>query len=84
MYRATAFGDAPNLGQTIIALDPSISSGGAFAERMAVIAAAMDAEEGVRLPGSRRLANRRRARAEGLGVPANLYAEILEAAGRTA
>ena len=78
-----AEGEAPNLGQTIIAIDPGISSGGAFAERMAVIAAAMDAEEGVRLPGSRRLANRRRARAEGLGLPANLYAEILEVAGKS-
>jgi (2R)-3-sulfolactate dehydrogenase (NADP+) len=74
-----AEGEAPNLGQTIIAIDPGISSAGAFGERMAVIAAAMDAEEGVRLPGSSRLANRRRARAEGLFLPENLYAEILEA-----
>ena len=77
-----AEGDAPNLGQTIIAIDPRLSSDGAFAERMAVIAAAIDDEEGVRLPGSRRLENRRRAHAEGLTLPAHLYGEILKIAGR--
>jgi (2R)-3-sulfolactate dehydrogenase (NADP+) len=43
---------------------------------MATLAAAMAEEPEVRLPGSRRLAARARARAEGLAVPPALLAEI--------
>jgi (2R)-3-sulfolactate dehydrogenase (NADP+) len=36
----------------------------------------MAAEPGARLPGTRRLANRKRAAAEGVAIPPALHAEI--------
>jgi (2R)-3-sulfolactate dehydrogenase (NADP+) len=71
-----AEGEAPNLGHTLIAIDPERLSGGAFMSRMGVLLAAMGAEDGVRLPGLSRLASRRKAAAEGLIVPAGLYGQI--------
>ena len=69
-------GGAPNLGHSIIALDPERLSGGSFMTRMAVLLGAMDAEDGVRLPGLTRLTNRRASAEHGLSIPAKLYAEI--------
>ena len=47
-------GGPPNTGQCFIAVDPGSLSGGAFADRAAALAKAITAEEGARLPGSRR------------------------------
>ena len=77
-----AEGDAPNLGHSFIALDPERLSGGAFLARMGVLLAAMEAEEGVRLPGVSRLERRRTAAAEGVSIPAKLHAEISALANR--
>ena len=74
-------GEPPNLGHSIIALDPERLSGGAFLSRMAVLMEAMEAEEGVRPPGASRLANRRKAAVQGLCIPASLYAQIKALAG---
>lgn len=80
-FEATSFfdgaGDAPNVGQVLIAIDPDRVSAGAFAERLAVLVEAMQAEPGVRLPGTSRLESRRRADAEGLVVPTMLYETIV-------
>jgi (2R)-3-sulfolactate dehydrogenase (NADP+) len=71
-----AKGSPPGTGQLIIALDP-IALGGADAlGRCAALAAAIEAQPGARLPGSRRIALRRRAEAEGLAVADALLAEI--------
>ena len=43
---------------------------------MATLLAAIAAEPDARLPGTRRLANRARAAADGLVIPAALHAEI--------
>ena len=79
-WEASSFFDAegapPDMGHLFITIDPGPTSGGAFASRMATLAAAMAEEPEVRLPGSRRLAARARARAEGLAVPPALLAEI--------
>ena len=79
-WEASSFFDAegapPDMGHLFIAIDPGPTSGGAFASRMATLAAAMAAEPEVRLPGSRRLAARSRARTEGITVPPALLAEI--------
>jgi (2R)-3-sulfolactate dehydrogenase (NADP+) len=79
-WEASSFFDAegapPDMGHLFIAIDPGPTSGGAFASRMATLAAAMAEEPEVRLPGSRRLAARERARTEGLVVPPALLAEI--------
>ena len=69
-------GDAPNLGQILIAIDPGPASRNQFARRMQTLLEVIAAEDDVRLPGSSRLANRERARERGLDIPAPLYAEI--------
>jgi (2R)-3-sulfolactate dehydrogenase (NADP+) len=64
------------MGHVLIALDAGQLSTGAYDARMATLLAAIAAEPEARLPGTRRLANRARAAAEGLVVPAALHAEI--------
>jgi (2R)-3-sulfolactate dehydrogenase (NADP+) len=79
-WEASSFFDAqgspPDMGHLLIALDPAKFSGGAFPARMQTLCAAMASEPGVRLPGSRRLESRERARRDGLLVDAELLAEI--------
>ena len=72
-------GAAPDLGQTLLALDPQALSGGGFGARMADLAAAV-AEDGARLPGDRRLEARLRADARGLAAPEALHDEIRDLA----
>ena len=74
-------GEAPNLGHTLIAIDPEQLSGGMFMTRMAVLLRAMDAEDGVRQPGLTRLQNRAVAAEHGLSIPENLVAQIRALAG---
>ena len=69
-------GGPPDMGQTLLALDPDALSGGRFLERMGVLLGAMGEEPDVRLPGLKRLEARRRAAAEGLVVPPALYDQI--------
>jgi (2R)-3-sulfolactate dehydrogenase (NADP+) len=70
----TAEGPPPRVGQLLLAIDPGALSGGAFAERLETLLAAMLAQPGVRLPGTRRLANR--AKASAVAVEPILLAEI--------
>lgn len=72
----TADGPAPNLGQVILALDPQAVSGGAFLERMGVLAQVIEETEGARLPGAARLEKRKAVRENGLSIPESLYREI--------
>jgi len=79
-FEASSFfveeGNRPGIGQAFIVIDPGPLSGatggtdgsGYFA-RVEVLVAEMLKDEGVRLPGARREALRRRAEAEGLDVP---------------
>ncbi|MFY9293661.1 MAG: Ldh family oxidoreductase, partial [Methylorubrum rhodinum] len=70
-----ADGDPPGTGQLIVALDAAaLSPDGP--ERFAALAASIEAQDGARLPGARRLALRRRAAAEGLDLPDALLTEI--------
>ncbi|MCJ2084840.1 Ldh family oxidoreductase [Methylobacterium sp. E-005] len=69
-----AAGDPPGTGQLIIALDAAALSPDA-PERFAVLAGAIEGQDGARLPGGRRLALRRAAEA-GLDVADTLVAEI--------
>ncbi|MEX0853244.1 MAG: Ldh family oxidoreductase [Bauldia sp.] len=71
-----AAGPPPGTGQLIIALDPDAFGGEAVVSRFGVLAAAVESEPGARLPGSRRLAARAKAHAEGLTVSTRLRAEI--------
>lgn len=72
----TAEGDSPGVGQLVVAMDPEFLSGGLFEERLETLIAAMLDQDGVRLPGSRRLEARANAEANGLEVPRPLYDKL--------
>ena len=69
-------GGPPKTGQFFIAIDPGASSGGVFEERLSRLAEAIRAQEGARVPGTRRRAARERAALEGIAVDAALLARI--------
>lgn len=75
-------GAPPDLGQSVIALDPGPISGGAFTARMSMLAGIYDSLEGARMPGSRRVAARKKAEAEGLHVKTALLEQIERIAGK--
>lgn len=72
-------GDPPGTGQLIVAFDPTAFSAGA-PERFAVLAEAIEAQDGARLPGARRVALRRAAETDGLTVSDGVLADLLEQA----
>ena len=72
-FEASSFfvdeGNRPGLGQAFIVIDPGALAGSdGFFDRIEVLLAEMLKDDGVRLPGARREALRRRAEAEGLEV----------------
>jgi len=69
-----AEGPPPGTGQLIITLDPAAFGG--TAERFGALIAAIETQAGARVPGSRRLALRRKAAREGLVVSDALLNEI--------
>jgi (2R)-3-sulfolactate dehydrogenase (NADP+) len=69
-------GDPPNMGHVLVAIDAARLSAGAYEARMATLLEAIAAEPDARLPGTRRLASRARAAAQGVAIPAALHAEI--------
>ena len=72
-----AEGQPPGVGQLIIAIDADAFAGReAFLDRLAVLARTIEADTSARLPGSRRLAAREKARREGVAVDAGLLAEV--------
>jgi (2R)-3-sulfolactate dehydrogenase (NADP+) len=71
-----AKGAPPGTGHLIVAFDPVAFGGSGVLDRFAVLAAAIEAQTGARLPGARRLALREKAKAEGLSVSDGLLAEI--------
>lgn len=79
-WEATSFfdaeGKAPDMGHVLLAIDPGPPSAGTFGARMQSLAAAMARDPAVRLPGSRRLAQRERSASEGVSIDAALHAEI--------
>lgn len=78
---ASSFGDntggPPRTGQCFIAIDPGPLAGPEAFERLARLFGAIEAQEGARLPGSRRLANRARIGAEGVRIGEALHAKLL-------
>jgi (2R)-3-sulfolactate dehydrogenase (NADP+) len=78
-FEASSFfvdeGNRPRIGQAFIVIDPGALAGReAFLERIEVLLAEMQRDEGVRLPGARREALRRRAETDGIDVPDALWA----------
>ena len=72
-FEASSFfvdeGNRPRIGQAFIVIDPGALAGSAqYLDRIEVLVAEMLKDEGVRLPGARREALRRKAEAEGIEV----------------
>ena len=71
-FEASSFfvdeGNRPGIGQTFVLIDPRALAGEGYFARIEVLLAEMLKDDGVRLPGARREALRRRAEAEGLVV----------------
>ena len=70
-----AEGPPSGTGQLILAFDPAAFGGDAPA-RFGLLAQAIEAQPGARLPGMRRLKARAKAKAEGLTISESLLAEI--------
>jgi (2R)-3-sulfolactate dehydrogenase (NADP+) len=70
-----AKGPPPGTGQLLIAFDP-VGFGGDAISRFAFLVSSVEEQAGARLPGTRRIAARRKAAAEGLTIADALLAEI--------
>jgi (2R)-3-sulfolactate dehydrogenase (NADP+) len=70
-----AQGPPPGTGQLIIVVDPGALGGGALA-RFGLLADAIEAQPGARLPGMRRLKARKKARSDGVTISDALMKEI--------
>ncbi len=80
-FEASSFfvneGNRPRIGQAFIVVDPGALAGSAhYLDRVEVLVAEMLKDEGVRLPGARREALRRKAEAEGIEVPESMLATL--------
>ncbi|MGB8859449.1 MAG: Ldh family oxidoreductase [Ilumatobacteraceae bacterium] len=79
-FEAAGFGGTvggpPDVGQVIIAIDPSATMGDAFLQRLETEFTALAGEEGARLPGARRLAARAHTTLHGVQVPETLMATL--------
>ena len=78
-FEATSFfvdeGNQPGLGQLFILIDPDALAGAAaYFDRIEVLVSEMSVDDGVRLPGERREALRRRAQSDGIEVADNVLA----------
>lgn len=70
-------GNKPRIGHAFLAIDPGALAGHErYFERVEAVVSAMLADEGVRLPGARRFASEKRARAEGIEIAVDLLAKI--------
>ena len=69
-------GGPPKTGQCFLALDPNAYSGPAFNERITALTEAINSQEGARLPGARRMENRKRIDIEGVHVSDSLLEKI--------
>jgi (2R)-3-sulfolactate dehydrogenase (NADP+) len=70
-------GNTPRIGQAFLAIDPGALAGRErYFERIETVVTTMLADEGVRLPGSKRFASARRAAEQGIDVPDDLLAKI--------
>ena len=85
-FEASSFfvdeGNRPGIGQAFLLIDPGALAGsdGYFA-RLEVLLAEALSDDGVRLPGARRLALERKARAGGLEVPDAVLQSLRQLAG---
>jgi len=77
-----AEGNRPRIGQAFLVIDPDALAGRrVYLERVETLVARMLADEGVRLPGTRREALAENAQVSGIAVPDALYERIRTLAG---
>ena len=70
-------GNKPRIGHAFLAIDPGALTGmERYFERVETVVTTMLADEGVRLPGSRRFAAEKKLRAEGIDIADDLLAKI--------
>lgn len=69
-------GGPPRTGQLFIAIDPTATAGGQFADRIIVLTDAMRSQPGVRVPGDGRRSAREIAKTEGVAVSNATLAKI--------
>lgn len=72
----TAQGEPPAVGQFLVAIDPGVFSGDAFADRLETLVGAILEQQGTRLPGARRLALRADSARDGVVISTALYDEL--------
>lgn len=80
-FEASSFfvdeGNRPRIGQAFIVVDPGALAGrDAYLDRVEVLVAEMLQDDGVRLPGARREALRRKAQSDGLAVADAMLASL--------
>ena len=75
-------GGSPRTGQFFIAIDPSAFAGPDFGERLEHLLAAIEGQEGARLPGQGRLSARERTARDGIEISDELYDKLRGYAGR--
>ena len=79
-FEATSFlnaeGGPPDVGQLLIAIDMRATAGEGFLDRMEALTRAMLAQDGVRLPGSSRMAKRAAAAKDGIAVSDSALEEL--------
>lgn len=71
-----AKGPPPGTGQLLIAFDPAVFGGAEIGAHFAALAGSIEAQPDARLPGTRRLALREKAKRDGIAVGDALLAEI--------
>ena len=70
-------GNKPRIGHAVLVVDPEALAGAdAYYARLEAMISKLLADEGVRLPGTRRQAASARARAEGIEIPDTLHTEL--------
>jgi (2R)-3-sulfolactate dehydrogenase (NADP+) len=81
-FEASGFGGTeggpPDVGQVVLAIDPTATMGDEFLDRIDHELRTLAAEPGVRLPGDRRLEHRREVATDGVEVPDDLMAVLDE------
>ena len=87
-FEASSFfddaGGPPHVGQLLIVIDGERLSQGGFTARLRALFEAVASDAGVRLPGSKRLRCRARARAQGLTLSQSLLNDLRQLAGSPA
>ena len=74
-------GNRPAIGQAFLVLDPSALAGNdVYNERLETLIGKMLEDEGVRLPGERRLQNQAKAQSGGIQIADDLYRKIVDLA----